>query len=505
MALAATAVVAPMFFLGNASGHDFQFHLASWMDVAGQWREGILYPRWAEWANWGFGEPRFIFYPPASWMLGAALGSVLPWRRVPGAYIWLTLIVAGMSMWKLAREWLPGASGRSRGFLRGESLQSGDRLLPQRFCGASGGGACFPLLLWAALRVIRGEWRRVPHLGGGLRSDLALERAGGRHRHLLAGVCCWSSAALRQRSLRPLLLGATAMVAGFGLAAFYILPAAWERRWVQIAQAARDESAARSRIFFSRTRAIPNFVLFNWKVSGVALGMMLVTGVAARALRRDRRREFGEIWWMLLALGIASAFVMFPPERSAVAPSAGIGVSCNFRGVAWAAGGRLCIFRGRGDRCLAAALAVGGSRRSLVLAAIAITGTADRERAPGGTARTLRCCGEIRSGHGYEGTDEYAAAGIDRYESAGTPRRTRTKCPMYRATPRVEEFDAASGTARARRRAMRDSRRAMDRASESVSPSRRAEPVTLALRLVELSGVGSASRWQRRARRRRAG
>ena len=105
--LAATAVISPMFFLGQASGHDIQFHLASWMDVAGQWREGILYPRWAEWANWGFGEPRFIFYPPASWMAGAALGSLLPWTLVPGTYVWLTLIGAGMAMWKLAHEWLP--------------------------------------------------------------------------------------------------------------------------------------------------------------------------------------------------------------------------------------------------------------------------------------------------------------------------------------------------------------------------------------------------------------
>jgi len=78
VALAAAAVIAPMLFRGNASGHDFQFHIASWLEVSRQWHEGVFYPRWAAFANFGHGEPRFIFYPPLSWMAGAALGNVLP-------------------------------------------------------------------------------------------------------------------------------------------------------------------------------------------------------------------------------------------------------------------------------------------------------------------------------------------------------------------------------------------------------------------------------------------
>ena len=129
-----------------------------------QWREGILYPRWAEWANWGFGEPRFIFYPPASWMTGAAMGLVLPWRIVPGAFIWLALIAAGMAMWKLAREWLDGPQALVAAVLYAVNPYQLILVYYRSDFAELLAEALFPLLLWGAVRISRGEWRQVPWL-----------------------------------------------------------------------------------------------------------------------------------------------------------------------------------------------------------------------------------------------------------------------------------------------------------------------------------------------------
>src|SRR5467141_3696048 len=107
-AATAFATLVPFLFLGNPSGHDFEFHIFSWMEAVHQWKQGILYPRWAQFAHWSYGEARFLFYPPTSWNLGAALGAVLPWKLVSGAYTWIALTASGFSMFLLARRWLSG-------------------------------------------------------------------------------------------------------------------------------------------------------------------------------------------------------------------------------------------------------------------------------------------------------------------------------------------------------------------------------------------------------------
>jgi hypothetical protein len=461
-----------MFFRGNASGHDFQFHLASWMDVSGQWREGIVYPRWAEWANWGFGEPRFIFYPPASWMIGAFLGLLLPWRMAPGVYIWLALIVAGLSMWRFAREWLapPQAIAAAALFMVNPynlvNVYYRSDFAELLAC------ALLPLLLWFAVGVAREGARRAPLLALVFAAIwLANAPEAVIATYSLALVLIVACAV--RRSLQPLFVGAAATCAGFGLAAFYILPAALERRWVQIGQAVSDNLQPARNFLFTQA-SDPEFVLFNWKVSWVALGLIVLTGIAAVFAAR-RRREFAGPWWILFVLSIVSVALLFRPSlilwrllpnlvfvqfpwRWLEILSLGFAF---FTAAAWSPS--------RSSWMSSVALLA-------VFAAICAAGTAmvldgwwDSENAPVLLAA-------IRSAQGYEGTDEYQPDGADRSELPGIPDQT-IRADDASPTPAqlVESLDSNADTR------IQVGRWSVEQKSFTVDT---VAPVTLALKLM---------------------
>ncbi|MGA2511449.1 MAG: 6-pyruvoyl-tetrahydropterin synthase-related protein [Candidatus Acidiferrales bacterium] len=431
-----------MFFLGNASGHDFLFHLASWMDVAGQWHEGIAYPRWAEWANWGFGEPRFVFYPPASWMIGAALGSVLPWKVVPGAFIWLALVAAGMSMWTLAREWLPGPQAIVAAVLYAVNPYYLITAYYRSDFAEMLAAALLPLLLWSILHVARGEWRRVPLV--------AIVFAGIWLSNAPAAVIATYSLALilavacaMQRSLRPLLSGAVTVAGGFGLAAFYILPAAWEERWVQITQVISDSLRPAENFLFTRSND-PDFMAFNWKVSWVALGVMIVTAIAAAFVVR-KRREIKGLWWMLAALGVASAVLMLRPSAWLwrVLPE------LRFVQFPWR---WLEVLNLVFAFFVAAAISRAPRRRAswmaigIVFVAIGAAGTVMIKDAWWDSEDVPNMAAAIQSGHGYEGTEEYAPIGCDRSILPGNPDDTERPPEVSPVpAPRVAKLDPDSG------------------------------------------------------------
>ena len=412
VAVAATAVIAPMFFLGQASGHDFQFHLASWLDVAGQWREGILFPRWAEWANWGFGEPRFIFYPPVSWMLGAGLGSILPWKLAPGAFIWLALVLAGYSMWRFAREYLPRNQAIGAAVLYAVNPYHLAIVYYRSDFAELLASALFPLVLWGTMHALRDGWRSLP--------ELAFPFAAMWLTNAPAAVLATYSVALiifisvlMRRNVRPLMVGGSAMAAGFGLAAFYILPAAWEQRWVQIDQILADLLRPGQNFLFTRAEN-PEFLFFNWKISSIALCVILATSISAIFVARQRK-EFGDVWWYMLGLGVAATLLMFPVSLLAWRWLPKL----QFVQFPWRWLGPLgFVF------AFFLAAAFGNAKRRwlcwsttfLLFAGLgaAMVGDAwwDSEDIP-------VVANGIKTGHGYEGTDEYQPLGSSRYELPG--------------------------------------------------------------------------------------
>jgi hypothetical protein len=436
-----------MLFLGNASGHDFQFHLASWMDVAGQWREGIAYPRWAEWANWGFGEPRFIFYPPGSWMLGAGLASVLPWRIVPGAFIWLALVLAGFGMWRLAREWLPNGQALLAAVLFAVNPYHLVIVYYRSDFAELLASALFPLAVLGALRVARDGWNRVP----GLALVFALIWLSNAPAGVIATyslLLIFAVGCALHRNIWAVLRGAAAMAGGFGLAAFYILPAGWEQRWVQISQALAENLRPSQNFLFAHSND-PEFVLFNWKVSAVALGTIMVTGIAAVFVARQRRNLL-EPWWVLVTLALASSFLMFPPSIFFWEHLPKL----QFVQFPW----RFLLPL---DVALAffVAAALQSSRKqwlglfAILIATVAI-GTTFVKDAWWDSEDIPVLADGIRSGHGYEGTDEYQPLGCDRYELPGQPSASTdssdTPVPSLSnaaetATPKIAKIDPESG------------------------------------------------------------
>jgi 6-pyruvoyl-tetrahydropterin synthase related domain len=307
--LAAFAAEIPFFFFGTPSGHDVEFHLYSWLEVLGQWRHGIFFPRWAALANFAHGEPRFLFYPPASWTLGAVISAIFPWSLASPIYIWIVLVLAGLSMYGLARRWLG-----QRDALFAAVLYAVNPyhlvIVYWRSAFAELLASCIvPLLLLLVIRVAdRKRCATVP---------LGMVLAAAWLTNAPAAVMIHYSLALlliffawQRKSWQILVVGTAAVALGACLAAFYLVPAIYEQRWIDITQAISPGSRPQDSFLFSRTTD-PDHDAFNHIVSWVALLEMMVIGVAAwlaKAWRESRR----ELWRTLLAWAIAASVLMFP-------------------------------------------------------------------------------------------------------------------------------------------------------------------------------------------------
>jgi hypothetical protein len=314
--LAALLATAPLLVHGSSCGHDFDFHLASWLDAQNAWRHGLFYPHWAPSANFGAGEARFVFYPPLTWMLGAALGMVLPWTLVPAALTFLLLAGAGLATRTLARLTQTEAPSALAGCL---AVFSGYTLFTAYERTAYGelcGGIWIPLLLLFALRDDRFEAEpaagslRAAHSRSALALALVVAGAwlsnaplGVMASYLLAFVALCS--ALLCRSWQPILRAAAAMALGLSLSAFFLIPAAYEQRWVNISQATDDPGERIENSFLFGHHADPALALHDvelHRVSLLAVSMLAAALVGLVIAWRRGRLSEQRRWGLPLAL-----------------------------------------------------------------------------------------------------------------------------------------------------------------------------------------------------------
>ncbi len=406
LGLTASAIETPFFFFGTPSGHDVEFHLYSWLEVLSQWKLGILYPRWASLAHFAYGEPRFLFYPPASWTLGAALSAVFPWTLAASIYIWIALVAAGLSMFTLARTWL---NRRDAIFAAALYVANPYHLVIVYWRSAFAellASCLLPLMLLLVLKAAEEGWRVVVPLSLLLAAAWLTNAPAALMIHyslsLLLVLMAW-----KRRSWRPLAIGAVAVALGAALSAFYLLPAIYEQKWVNIAQAVSPGSRPQDNFLFSHTSDADHDA-FNRIISWVALAEIAVIFLAGWAAKQWRESR-SEVWYGLAGWAIACSVLMLP----------GTGWLWDFLPKL-----RFMQFPWRWLLCLSMILSIlvaVGLRSWLARFVVClgllvvIVGAWHRVQSPwwdnAGDLREMQ--DNVATGTGYEGTDEYTPFGAD--------------------------------------------------------------------------------------------
>jgi hypothetical protein len=319
--LVALVAVLPLIVYGCSCGHDFDFHLLSWMEAASQLRHGALYPHWAFTPAYNAGEPRFVFYPPLSWIIGAGLGLLMPWGATPIVYTWLAVTAAGLGCYRLLREFAtPGIALLIAALYMVNPYMlftAYERTAYAELLAA----AWLPLLLHGILR------RRVTVPGIALPVALLwLTNAPA------AVIGCYGLALLAAVRLlltlrKPSIAGTSARqlafntiagtALGLGLAAVYIVPAVYERRYVQIAMAMVEGMRIRDNFLFHHTAdAAHDAVLYT--ASGIAVGLLLVAfaGLLIALLRRREGDDARGTLYGLAVVTVAIGFLLTPLSAS---------------------------------------------------------------------------------------------------------------------------------------------------------------------------------------------
>jgi len=346
ISLAALIAVMPLMHHGCSCGHDFDFHLLNWMEAANQLGHGNLHPHWAFTPAFNAGEPRFVFYPPLSWYLGALLGLLLThlpgvgavtgWNTTPILFTWIALAAAGFAMHRLAREF----AGANAALLAATLYVVNPYMLFTAYERTAYAellaAAWIPLLFHAILR----EKVTIPRIalpvallwltnapaavmGSYTLALLAAMRVIATYRSGVASVGTSENLPTRRQDALRLTLNTIAGTAlGFAIAAFYIVPAEYERRFVQIAMATITGMRIDQNFLFEHTGTSGDALLHDQVLHTASVIAVLMLGATAVALAaaflarkpKPHANAFPTLTLAILTAGIA--FLLTPPSLS---------------------------------------------------------------------------------------------------------------------------------------------------------------------------------------------
>ena len=277
------------------------------MEAARAWQSGTWYPHWVRDANFGAGEPRFVFYPPASWMLGGLLGGISSWTAAPGLFVLLVLLGCGWSMYLLAREWLPPDRAMLAACIYMANPYTLFVVYERSAFGELLAGAWLPLLVLFALR------RRTSIAALGLTTAavwLTDVPAAIMASYALAVLAL--GMALAERKAWPMFRAIGGMALGLGLAAVYIIPAVHERSWIESLRVIAPGLRVQDNYLFAHSADS-----FHNQVLGAASSIVIfetaVAGIAAWTLFKKRA-------WSSASIALASIlppilFLQFPASK----------------------------------------------------------------------------------------------------------------------------------------------------------------------------------------------
>ncbi|MEG9434065.1 hypothetical protein [Terriglobus sp. ADX1] len=295
LAVAAVFAALPLLTRGYSCGHDFDFHLRSWMEASAQWKSGIIKPVWAFHAAWDAGEPRLLFYPPLSWMTGALLTLILPWSSIAFSFTALVLFLSGVTMHRLLRRWVsPGIA------IFGGCLYLVNPYM--LFCAYERtayaelmAAAWMPLLLIGLLRDRVTAWRIAIAIAL-LWITNAPAGVVGCYSMLLIGGMRWLYLLRKDRERAWPYFGrvAAGFLLGILLDAFYLFPFAIERKFITLNAALTPAASPEANYLFQYTKdEFHNGVLLHSSTIAVSLiAAALVCGSVILLLQRKQVRAF---------------------------------------------------------------------------------------------------------------------------------------------------------------------------------------------------------------------